>query len=578
MKKTTLIIISLLLCASGYTQSHFLYRDNGKYGLKDSMGNFVITPKYTDAFYFSEGLANVKLDNKWGYIDSIGNVVIPHIYNFAGKFSEGLALVKLGDYISYIDKAGEIVLSLKYFEGGHFSEGLAWVRLRSGVNGYIDKTGKEVIPPKYGDTGNFSEGLAWVKINGRHGYIDKTGKEVIPPKYPYPVGDFSEGLAMVNDKANKLYNNVIVESKIIYGYIDKTGKEVIPFMKYDNIYKFSEGLAIVELNKRNGFVDKTGKEVLPPKYDFISPFAGGLARAKNDGKEGYIDKSGEEVIPVKYNHIGTFSEGLVLARLEKKYGYFDKLGNEVIPLKYDDADNFSEGLAFIQSDGKYGYIDKTGNVIIPMEYIDAEKFIHGKAKVKLKNGLGCYIDKTGLPLEYDYNSPEMKIIYTSPLTSYLEQIMDKYNRNTILSHKYKRFNIEQPYLIIESQWNKSVKDWEKLSFIFNDYSEDNFNEQSVENLKTLIVRYDYVSHTDIYNTTSKDNASTANSYATVLFYFDLSKKECIGFDKIPGPVLPRTIGGNEEFINTNSFEKINEMIKSHLAVFGANRNDKKNKR
>jgi hypothetical protein len=55
----------------------------------------IITPRFTRAKDFSEGLARVKVGNDWGYIDATGNMVIDARFARARDFSDGRAKVKL---------------------------------------------------------------------------------------------------------------------------------------------------------------------------------------------------------------------------------------------------------------------------------------------------------------------------------------------------------------------------------------------------------------------------------------------------------------------------------------------------
>ncbi len=48
---------------------------NGKYGFIDKNGDFVIKPKFDDAWYFREGLAAVELNGKYGFIDKSGKII-----------------------------------------------------------------------------------------------------------------------------------------------------------------------------------------------------------------------------------------------------------------------------------------------------------------------------------------------------------------------------------------------------------------------------------------------------------------------------------------------------------------------
>lgn len=70
--------------------------------------------------------------------------------------------------------------------------------------------------------------------NGRVGFIDRKGKVVIPPTIKAPieeVGDFSDGLARVNDQ----------------GYIDQTGRWAIKRQLW-SAYDYADGLAWVRVD------------------------------------------------------------------------------------------------------------------------------------------------------------------------------------------------------------------------------------------------------------------------------------------------------------------------------------------
>ena len=103
---------------------------NGKYGYIDSSGKTVIPFIYDYAFEFSEGFASVCfIDDSCGYINKEGQVVIPFQYqkNYGSEFSEGLAEIKINEQYGFIDKNGKIVVSTKYsspYDYNYFSNGI----------------------------------------------------------------------------------------------------------------------------------------------------------------------------------------------------------------------------------------------------------------------------------------------------------------------------------------------------------------------------------------------------------------------------------------------------------------------
>ena len=97
----------------------------GKHGLVDKQGNFVVEPIYDGTGYYDSDVDRmlVKIDDKYGYINGKGEVAIDLIYDDANDFDEdGEALVELDGKSMYIDANGEIVggntsSSLKSMEG-----------------------------------------------------------------------------------------------------------------------------------------------------------------------------------------------------------------------------------------------------------------------------------------------------------------------------------------------------------------------------------------------------------------------------------------------------------------------------
>jgi len=64
-----------------------------RYGFADLNGKIILPPVYSDAGYFSVGLAPVRIDNKYGYIDKTGRFIIEEIFEHALSFSKNKALV-----------------------------------------------------------------------------------------------------------------------------------------------------------------------------------------------------------------------------------------------------------------------------------------------------------------------------------------------------------------------------------------------------------------------------------------------------------------------------------------------------
>lgn len=400
-----------------------------EYGLIDSNGNEVITPKYDYMADPVEGMARVGLDidgnsktgwkfnskgiDKFGFVDMGGREVVPLIYDAVQDFSDGMAAVSTkhqrqddGDLFTiivsntgFVDKTGELVIPLIYegvggaevvsdagVLGDHtstkigFSEGLASVQNKDGKWGVIDKQGNTVIPFTYDKIGGFSEGLASVGVNDKWGFIDKQGKMVIPTVYD-SVHDFSEGFACVSKRDPSSANGYF------RGFVDKQGT-LIGSTEYGAMgTKFCEGLI----------------KVATASHDSSGNF--------NGWKWGFLNTKGDIAVPMKYFSVNTFSEGLSAVDLPDgftgstssagthKYAIIDKQGNIVTPWQTEIIGAFSEGLATVGL-SRYHYIDKTGADVIPMT----------------ANQYGCSVFSAGVAVAYDNKSGRYSII-KNPLST-----------------------------------------------------------------------------------------------------------------------------------------------------------------
>jgi hypothetical protein len=157
----------LAACQFGFqpdAKVHFWEKKKvGKWGYINRRGEWVIEPRYEEAFDFVlQDLAPVKFGVKdavasWGYINRKGNMVIPPTFRRALYFCDGLASVEVGDdrnqKSGFIDKSGRFVIGPSFRYAGHFHRGRAIVRTQDDRSGVIDKAGSWVVKPNFDDLG-----------------------------------------------------------------------------------------------------------------------------------------------------------------------------------------------------------------------------------------------------------------------------------------------------------------------------------------------------------------------------------------------------------------------------------------
>lgn len=136
------------------------------WGYIDRSGEYVVEPKFHDAWNFHEGLAVVKVEWARGYIDREGKFVVEPKYQYAGPFRAGKARVMLDDVWQYIDHEGKPIGEAEpvKMEDDSVPEEMPLPTLRGKKFGYADADGKFVIKPSFIQAKPFSEGLAAVLV------------------------------------------------------------------------------------------------------------------------------------------------------------------------------------------------------------------------------------------------------------------------------------------------------------------------------------------------------------------------------------------------------------------------------
>lgn len=184
-------------------------------GYIDKEGNWVVAPKYWNAWNFHDGIARVSLKGRIGYIDKEGNEIVKPRYDWGSDFYEGKAFVKEKDgRVFQIDTTGKQIKQITDGQNiSHYSEGILRQTVYEGVGStevkhvdlYFDESGQisyEEAKLKAG----LSEGLAamYDEETGKYGYADANGTWVIAPAFDRAAA-FEDGYAVV---ANETENDV----------------------------------------------------------------------------------------------------------------------------------------------------------------------------------------------------------------------------------------------------------------------------------------------------------------------------------------------------------------------------------
>lgn len=171
--------------ASIFQNGVAIVKQEGKSGLLDKDGKWIIYPEYEDLHYdslkgfASYGLVGAMKNGKWGFINTNNRPITDFEYDQIGPFIEGRAMVEIIKYgrrqeslFGFINTEGKAITGIELKGYSPFSNGYAGVENDQGKWGIIDRDGKMVTDYKYDNYLVFERGFAIVKQNGLFNIID----------------------------------------------------------------------------------------------------------------------------------------------------------------------------------------------------------------------------------------------------------------------------------------------------------------------------------------------------------------------------------------------------------------------
>lgn len=315
------------------------YRKGDKWGYSDPARTIIITPKYDDAQFFSQGYAAVKVGNKWGYINMAGKMVIPAKYTVAKSFRKG--------YIPNNKEGGDSIL----FAG-------ASVR----ADGYEQCiTTRGVVLPKCPAMSDNAVPENTIPI------------EAITREKTYSVPDNNGLFDKIIDDYKIPGNDetyYIAQKNGMYGVFNSKFETIVPF-EYSAVKKFHAGdkeYLEVQKNGMNGIFTSDGRQDIAPEYSDITLVKGDnktdYAILKKDGKSYVKDLSNNDIVSLGYSNI-TYDNtgGFVVTDNNNNRGFYYPDKRMIAP-KYSDLKGVDPGSKYLRvttSNGKAGYINSSGD-------------------------------------------------------------------------------------------------------------------------------------------------------------------------------------------------------------------------
>lgn len=399
-----------------YADSYVIQKD-GLFGLIDSLGNEIISPKY---LYIEpiqkDGVALAVIDTMYSMtpdssLFGLRNIPVLNIkYGYVNKDEKFIfskpSFVKIPIYGQF----DSICAFPTFCDNFSFYGGLAIAQDTTTYRyGYIGLNGDTIIPAKYHQARVFNQGRAAVQLD-YDGSSKQSGKWGLINPQDQPICDFvfSQLTTPFNGRAiAEIFSIEKQRKEIIEGEISKDTDGKIILDKSKSYTTEADGSPVftnkIFLVDENGKVVKEGLNMM---YQYSNFSKDGIAVAIPNKIGNYlgcgyrfINKDGEFIKPLEINDLTgeqiqeimeskffiddilpvdiefkdatRFSSGYAAVKIEDFWIFVDSQllirGNKETPI-YEDALPFSYGLAGVKLNGKYGYIDKTFNISIPCKY------------------------------------------------------------------------------------------------------------------------------------------------------------------------------------------------------------------
>jgi hypothetical protein len=311
-------------------------------------------------------------DEKMGYIDTLGNWIIAPKFDEASDFSEGLASVCNNDTCYFINKQGERMFTSFFDEAETFKNGITIVK-RNNAYCLMNRIG-QIISKSYQEINSQSEKLFVCKDKEKYGAINDKGDVVIPFLYN-KLGDFKNGFAYYFTS--------------YFGLLNKNNQQL------DAQWDWVSGVdtnhtIIVSKDKKFGLINSNEQMVLVPQFDYVAACKNGIYLIVKDSKYGFFDVFDQcflTEIDFTYNamyDVNYYTNGKYFKLLRNNdISLIDANGRSSIPFgMYTNLFFAKCDLIRIQKNSKYGFVDRKLKLVTPIEYIQATDFENNLAIVK----------------------------------------------------------------------------------------------------------------------------------------------------------------------------------------------------
>lgn len=270
--------------------------ENGRYGLTQKNGQFILPCDYQEICDFKNGFAKVRQNNLWGLVDEQGKVVVPCYYYKIKQLESGLIKVK-----------------------------------RNGKYGLLNHQAAQLIPCQY-HIRQISDRLFRVEKDGKYGLYNTDGVQVLPCEYDRIEKQWGNGQVGFSPAAWML-----VEKAGLFGIADTEGQLIVlPIYRKISTHRYAvtpEGVSDL-LDISGNVIHNCGFRLTRHAGRNLE-FVYGIQK---DGKWGIFNDYLSQLTEYLWDDIKIY-RCEILVKQKEKWGIIDIRGNLLMDCQWEDEDS-----------------------------------------------------------------------------------------------------------------------------------------------------------------------------------------------------------------------------------------------
>ena len=336
----------------------------GLYYYIDSTGGALYDQFFDEAYDFSEKRAIVSKNGKFGVIDEEGHFIIEPMYDdFYMNYKNGLIGGRLSEKHYLFDHSGEILFSSDDYVDFRSNQDTISFK-ENGLWGYKLRDGSTFMEPTFSSCTAFKNGSAAVKHAPTEDwrYISVTSELLFDEYFDY-AGEWVGQYAIIgmDEKA---------------GLINRDGAFIFTPVYY-NIYIVSQNLLVaVDFYYQSTIIDSQGKILLEVGREIEEVFEGDgvvFYRTLIDGKNLLkgIDFSGKEIQFPLCDDLFKIDDNMWAISINNKIGVYSREFGWLVPAKYDYLRALGNGVVELFENGNE-FKDENANI----EYFKFDQSIY----------------------------------------------------------------------------------------------------------------------------------------------------------------------------------------------------------